>query len=125
MPYALDLPKRSRRILAAMAMAGATAVFAIPQAAYASSDHELNFEFGGRGRNPGVPKMRDYILGCLPNRTRIYGGFPAHSAGPWDVEVPAVRRHEYTNEDVERTLMSHGCSGVRPAKVQGVTVTDA
>ena len=69
--------------------------------------------------------MHDYILGCLPNGTWIWGGNPGDSAGPWTVEVPAVRNHEYSNADVRRTLLSNACSGVRPTKVQDVTVTDA
>lgn len=92
--------------------------------AFAASDHELNFEFGGRGRNPGVATMHDYILGCLPNGTWIYGGNPGNATGPWTVEVPAVRGRDYSNDDVEHTLMSAGCAGVRPVKVVGVDVQD-
>ncbi len=92
--------------------------------AYAATDHELNFTFGGRGRNPGVTRMHDYILGCLPNRTLIQNGNPADATGPWMVEVPAIRGRDYSNADVQRTLMGPACAGVRPAKVVGVTVTD-
>ncbi|KZL19290.1 hypothetical protein PsAD2_02041 [Pseudovibrio axinellae] len=108
-----------------MAVAIVIALSAMPvQSAVASSDHELNFTFGGRGRNPGVTTIYNYILGCLPNGTWIYGGNPADAAGPWTVEVPAIRNREYSNADVEHTLMGAGCAGVRPAKVVGVDVED-
>ncbi len=108
-----------RAVLAAVAL---TAVVAEP--AFAATDHQLQFTFGGRGRNPSVATMKNYILGCLPAGTWTFGGDPGDSAGPWDVEVPAVNGHEYTNAEVRRTLLSAACSGVRPAKVTGVTVTD-
>jgi len=92
--------------------------------AFAATDHELQFAFGGRGRNPSVATMKSYILGYLPARTRTFGGDPGDSAGPWDVEVPEVNGHEYSNAEVRRLLLSAACSGVRPAKVTGVTVTD-
>lgn len=76
-----------RAVLVAVAL---TVVVAEP--AFAATDHQLQFTFGGRGRNPSVATMKNYILGCLP-------------AGTW-------------------TLLSAACSGVRPAKVTGVTVAD-
>lgn len=120
---ALQSMRGGRRLLAVVS---AAAVFASVAAtpAFANTDHELQFTFGGRGRNPSVATMKAYILGCLPAGTYTFGGDPGDSAGPWDVEVPAVRGHEYSNADVHRLLMSGACAPVRPAKVTGVTVTD-
>jgi hypothetical protein len=119
------LPRKSWRLFAIAAIAGAVTGFALPPAAHAASDHELNFTFGGRGNNPGVVKMHHYILGCLPNKTWIWGGTPSDSAGPWDVEVPKIKNHEYTNAEVRNLLLSNACASVRPKKVQDVAVTDS
>jgi hypothetical protein len=113
---------RDRRILAALATAVLFASAAEP--ALAASDHQLQFTFGGPGRNPSVATMKHYILGCLPDGTRTFGGDPGESAGPWDVEVPAVRGHEYTNAEIRVLLLGQHCAPVRPAKVVGVVVTD-
>lgn len=109
-------------ITALIIVTGLTAMPTTP--AYAASDHVLEFRFGGRGRNPVVDTMRNYILGCLPNRTRIEGENPVAATGPWTVRVPAIQGREYSNADVERTLMSQGCARVRPIKVEGVRAWD-
>ncbi|MBF9265776.1 hypothetical protein I4I83_15765 [Acidovorax cattleyae] len=91
--------------------------------AHAASDFQLDFTFGGQGRNPSVATMKAYIMGCLPAGSRTWGGDPADSAGPWDVEVPAVRGHEYDARTVRSLLLGRSCQPVRPAKVTDVTVT--
>ena len=115
-------PRQHFKIAMLALLAGLSVMSVTP--AFASSDHELYFTFGGRGGNPGVQTMYNYILGCLPSGTWIYGGNPADAAGPWTVEVPAIRGREYSNADVERTLMGASCAGVRPAKVVDVDVKD-
>lgn len=94
-----------------------------PTSVQAASDFELNFTFGGPGRNPSVQTMKNYLMACLPAGSRTWGGDPGDSAGPWDVEVPAVRGHEYTAQVVRTLLLGRHCQPVRPAKVQDVTVT--
>lgn len=115
---------RCPRDLLPVVLAAAVLTAALAEPAFAATDHQLQFIFGGRGRNPSVATMKNYILGCLPAGTWTFGGDPGDSAGPWDVEVPAVNGHEYSNAEVRRVLLSGACSAVRPAKVTGVTVTD-
>jgi hypothetical protein len=111
----------ARRLLTLLLAALFAGVFAAP--AFAASDHELQFILEGRGRNPSVATIKAYILGCLPDGTRTFDD-PDDSAGPWEVEVPALRGREYTNGAIHVLLMSNACAPVRPAKVIGVTVTD-
>jgi hypothetical protein len=119
-----QLPRKSWRLFAIAAIAGAVTGFALPPAAHAASDHVLDFTFSDEGKVPTIEKMRSYILGCLPNKTWITG-LPEEASGPWDVTLPKKgKTGEYSNRDIETRLMSQVCNSVRPKSVEDVAVTD-
>ncbi|HTQ14631.1 MAG TPA: hypothetical protein VMH86_12225 [Rhizomicrobium sp.] len=100
---------------------GAVLAAALAAPAFATADHVVNFTFSGSGRHPSVKSIKEYILGCLPNKTRTFGGDPGDSAGPWDVETPAIKDRELSNDDVKLYL---SVCKIRPSRVATITVTD-
>lgn len=93
--------------------------------AFATADFELNFTFQGAGRHPNPEAFRTgFLLACLPAGARTYGGNPADSAGPWDLEMPSYKvgnqTREYTAQEVYNYLW--GCNR-KPARVSAIQVT--
>lgn len=87
--------------------------------AEASTKYSLKFTFDGA--EPTNTTMKEYILGCLPNKTWI-DTFPAQPTDKWKITVPAVSGHEWNTKEVKDRLMSSLCDSVRPGTVSKVSV---
>ncbi|HEY2071446.1 MAG TPA: hypothetical protein VGG48_17945 [Rhizomicrobium sp.] len=96
---------------------------ALPDAALAHRNFQLNFQMYGAGVMPGVTRMSNYIIGCLTKGTWIEHPIPQLSVGPWLIETGRQTSANY----VRAILMSEACTrGLfpRPARVRGVHVED-
>lgn len=87
--------------------------------AQAATKYSLKFTFDGTAASNDT--MKEYILGCLPNKTWI-DTFPGQPTEKWKITVPAVGGHEWSTKQVKDRLMSTGCDSVRPGTVSKVSV---
>lgn len=102
---------------AATALLGFATAFTMH--AQASTEYSLKFSFDGV--QPNGTTMKEYLLGCLPNKTWI-NTFPKQPTDKWKITVPAINGREWTTAEVKSRLMSSGCESVRPATVSKVSV---
>ena len=103
--------------IAALALLSFATAFTIH--AQASTKYSLKFTFDGA--QPTSTTMKEYILGCLPNKTWI-DTFPMQPTEKWKITVPAINGHEWNTKDVKNRLMSSICESVRPGTVNKVSV---
>ena len=87
--------------------------------AEASTKYSLKFTFSGK--QPDNTTMKEYILGCLPDKTWI-DTFPGEPTEKWKITVPPVNKKEWGTTQVKERLMSSGCDNVRPDTVSKVSV---
>ena len=106
-----------KRNIAELALISFATVFALH--AQASTKYSLKFTFDGA--EPKNTTMKEYILGCLPNKTWI-DTFPGKPTEKWKITVPAVSGHEWDTKMVKDRLMSTSCDSVRPGTVSKVSV---